>query len=234
MFRYMRQVSKTIFMEWLQNKVKRGETPLILVVGEQRKGKTALALRLAWEISQFRKVPFEINEDMFFKIEDFAYATQDKQNKTFVIDEAGISLDSYEHMSMEQRVYKHIIQTQAYKQNIVFLVLPFASEIGKQHTKHVHVILHVFDRGCYAMYRTIRWHNDLSQRPPRQELMERIVGIPLPPPEIWDEYKNKHQLKYKEEIMDLQIDMIESKKKRKALLNAVPKKRPALDAPIPT
>lgn len=206
----------TLLVQYIRNKLKKGYSPIILFVGRQRVGKTALALRIAYEINP----SFNAATDMFFRVEEFAEALHKGTSKVLILDEAGVSLDPYEHMSIQQRVYNHIIQTQAYKNVVVFLVLPFASEIGKQHRKHVHAIAQVFARGCYKLYRCQTWHADLSNKPPRLIDVETVVGVPLPPKHIWDVYLTNGQDTYKRDIMDLQLSILQKKntpKKKEAV-----------------
>jgi hypothetical protein len=200
----------TILIDYLTNQKRLGFSPIVLFTGRQRMGKTALAMRIASEIDP----DWNPNEYMMFRIEDFAEAYNKHNGKILILDEAGVSLDPYEHMSIQQRVYSHIVQTQAYKQNIVFLALPFASEIGKNHRKHVDAIVEVIWRGVYKLYRTSSWRSDLSQKPPRLELMEIVGGVPLPPKHIWDWYAGEGQKIYKENIMGLQNEILATRKRK--------------------
>lgn len=200
-------MNSAILITYLKSQIKKGYAPIVLFCGRQRTGKTALAMRIATEINADWSP-----EMMTYKIENFAdiYNKFDKQ--IIILDEAGVTLDPYEHATIQQRVYNHIIQTQAYKQNIVFLVLPFASEIGKQHRKHVDAIVEVVGRGTYKLYRTQSWRSDLSNKPPRLEIIEIVSGVPLPPARIWDWYKSEGQKVYKESIMQLQNDALAMRK----------------------
>jgi len=206
-----------ILLNYIRSRLMHGKSGLILVVGEQRSGKTAIALRIAYEIDH----AFDIDKQMFFKIQEFAGAMHRFNRKPLILDEAGVSLDPYEHMTITQRVYNHIIQTQAYKQNVVFLCLPFASEIGKQHRKHVNAIVEVQRPGVCKVYATFKWYADLSFKPPRSMLIEHISNppIPLPPPHIWDKYRSEFEKQYKESILNLQNDILDKKFQGKGSLS---------------
>lgn len=197
----------TLLLDFIRNQRNAGFAPIILFVGRQRIGKTALAMTTASEI----QTSWNPKELMMFKIEEFADAYDMHDNSILILDEAGVSLDPYEHASITQRVYNHIIQTQAYKSNIVFLVLPFASEIGKVHRKHVDAIVEVVGRGVYKLYRTRTWRSDLSNKPPRLEIIEIVCDVPLPKKEIWDWYKLEGQNIYKKSIMEMQKEMLKMK-----------------------
>lgn len=193
-----------LLLDYIRHQTKMGFSPIILFVGRQRMGKTALAMEIAHEIDP----KWDPKTNMMFRIEDFAEAYDTHEKSILILDEAGVPLDPYEHASITQRVYNHIVQTQAYKQNIVFLVLPFASEIGKQHRKHVDAIVEVIWRGVYKLYRTRSWRSDLSNKPPMLETIEIVGGVPLPPPHIWEWYKGEGQKTYKESIMAMQNEAL--------------------------
>src|SRR4030066_134127 len=80
---------------------KMGFSPIILFVGRQRVGKTALALKIAYEVNH----KFDIKKHMTYKIEDFAEAYDKYNNEVLILDEAGGPLDPYEHASITQRGY---------------------------------------------------------------------------------------------------------------------------------
>lgn len=204
-----------IFLKWIMSQINAGYSPLVLIVGRQRVGKTALALYWAWLIGQLRGHPFNIKTDMFFSVLDFATMTKQESNKTWVIDEAGVSLDPHGHAMLDQRVYSKIVQTQAYKSNVVFLVLPFARGIGKEHRDYVDVILSVTSRGTYKMEYIYKNYSQLNFRPFFKELFEMRYGIPLPPGHVWDEYKNNKQDEYKTTILNEQLEMLKTKMERK-------------------
>ncbi len=197
----------TGIIRYLNNRLSKGKSPIILVVGEQRSGKTALALRIAYEVDK----KFDIKKQMFFDIREFATAMHKFNKRVLILDEAGVSLDPYEHMSIKQRVYNHIVQTQAYKQNIIMLVLPFASEIGKQHRKHTSAIIECRGHGRYIAYAVMKWYSDLSLKPPRLMTIEEVYGVPLPPPHIWNTYLDEFEKSYKESILELQRGLLDLK-----------------------
>lgn len=199
-----------LLIDYLKIQTKLGFSPIVLFTGRQRMGKTAMAMRIAYELDP----TWDPKTCMTFRIEEFVEAYDKYSDKVLILDEAGVPLDPYEHFSITQRVYKHIIQTQAYKRNTVFLVLPFASEIGRAHCKHVTAIVEVVWRGVYVLYRTKSWHSDLSQKPPRLEKIEIVSHVPLPPPHIWEWYSSQGQTEYKESIMGMQKAVLEVRRKR--------------------
>lgn len=196
-----------LILRYVLNKMKKGHSPLIIVCGATRTGKTSLALKLASIIDP----TFNVEKQMFFKIQDFAQALSVSNNKCLILDEAGVTLDPLEFQSVQQKVYNHLIQTQAFRVNCVFLVLPMARGIGKMHRDYVNAVLEVFARGCYKLYKTSIWHSDLSYKPPRLTHLETVIGVPLPPEHIWKPYQEFGQAAYKNTILDIQMAILEKK-----------------------
>lgn len=202
--------NKTILFSYLKNQLKRGYSPIVLFVGKQRVGKTAMALKFAYDLNP----DFDLDKDLFFEVEKFAHAVYESNQRVLVLDEAGIELDPELHQSVAQRVYSHIVQSQAYKQNIVFICLPFASEIGKAHRKHVHAVAWVVAHGVYKLYSSSSWAASMSNVPPRLMHLETISDVPLPPAHIWEKYKTSHQHAFKQKILETEIAKINAKRER--------------------
>lgn len=200
--------SPSLVIQHLKNEIKKGYAPIVLFVGRQRVGKTAMSMRFAWELDHSWTTDL-----MTYKVEDFVEIYDKYNKKIIILDEAGVTLDPYEHMSITQRVYSHVIQTQAYKQNVVFLVLPRAKNIGRQHRDYVDIIIHVRGRGCYTAKVVVSPHDDLSFRPPFQWIAEEKFGVPLPPAHIWKPYLESGQKQYKENILEMQKQMLTKKMK---------------------
>ena len=209
-----------LVIRYIRHQIKQGYSPLILFVGRQRVGKTAMAMRMAYDLDNTWT-----NDLMTFKIEDFLQLYNKHSKKILILDEASIGLDPYEHMMITQRIYRHIIDTQAYKQNIVFIVLPFAKGIGRTHRDYVNIIINVRARGFYVAKAVVAWHDDLSYKPPFTWILEEIYDVPLPPTHIWEPYIKSGQKIYKENIMELQMTILERKKvgnsSRMNVVNAV-------------
>lgn len=196
----------SLTLDYIRKEKKKGYAPIILFVGRQRAGKTALAIRFAWELDPNWSLKY-----MTFKIEDFVDIYDKHKNKIIILDEASVSLDPYEHMTISQRVYRHIIDTQAYLGNIVFLVLPFAKGIGKMHRDHVNAMVYVKGRGYYVSKAVLSRHDDLTFKPPYTMILEECWGTPLPPKHLWETYLKEGQKIYKENILELQKNILMDK-----------------------
>lgn len=210
------RMEDTFLLQYLKNHTMKKFYPVILIVGRQRSGKTAMALWLAEQVCEFRGQKFNIDTDMFFSIEDMANRYKDAKNKVLILDEAGISLNVFEGNSLPQRVFMKIMDSQAYLGNVLVICLPHASDIGRHHRNHVNLILEMRGRGCYTLYHVSKRYRDLSMKPPFIEEFETVYGIPLPTKETWEKYLLVGQQKFKQEILDTQIELLEEKKALKA------------------
>lgn len=220
-------LSHTDTMKAFRKQIRDGYQLIVIFTGMQRSGKTATAMRFAYELDQSWTPDL-----MSFKIDDLVDLFSKNKHKIIIFDEAGVSLDPLQHLTLTQIVYKHIIQTQAYRQNHIFLCLPYAIEIGKAHRNHVQWTVNIRRYGNKVFYDTrkiMNRHDDLSFRPPYRYHLESAGAVPLPPKHIWEPYINKNQQVYKESIMTMQKNLLEARAKKNR-----PKPKPVLLTHVPT
>lgn len=196
----------TILLPWARNRVRRGFAPIILIVGKQRMGKTCLGLRLASELDS----NFNVDKQMFFDVISFAKATSKYNKKVLIVDEAGIELDTYRYSDVRQRAFSHIVQSQAYKQNTLFMILPHSSDLARCHRKYVDALLVIPSRGRYIFYRPTVDYWDMNEIDIRTMKMEEISNVPLPPDHLFNAYKSKYEKQIKQGIMEGEIDKLEA------------------------
>lgn len=201
----------------LNGQLRRGYAPIVLFVGRQRSGKTAAALTYAYEFDK----DFDVDKQMIFNIADFIEAVWKFNKKVIILDEVGTYLDPTMHLQLQQRAYAHIIQSQAYKQNIIFLVTPHAHDFGKYHRKDVDSIVRIVGRnknGAIAKISAVYTdYADLNEIKMWRKEMEIVSNIPLPPKHIWDAYINKYQSQQKEEILERERLKVMVKEMRDAM-----------------
>ena len=195
----------TLLTLWAKARVYRGFAPIILIVGKQRMGKTCLALLFAYLLDK----KFSPDKYMFFDILSFAKATNKYNKKILLLDEAGIELDTYRYSDVRQRCFSHIVQSQAYKQHTLFIVLPHASDLAKCHRKYVDALIVVNRRGGYIMYRPFVDYWDMNDIDINVRKMEEIYDIPLPPQHLFLEYKRKFEKQIKKGIIEGEIDKLD-------------------------
>ena len=191
----------TIFLDWCKAKIRRGFSPIALIVGEMRVGKTCTALTLAYGIDK----NFNPEEQMFFTVRDYLNAVKKFDHKVLILDEAGVELDSYRYSDARQRAFSHIIQSQAYKQNTLFIVLPHPSDFAKCHRKYVKALLVIPSRGRYIFYSPAVRYWDLNDLEITAKKIENVFDVPMPPAHIYNAYKQKYEKQIKEGILNKEI-----------------------------
>lgn len=193
---------KALLLEYLANKQRKGFSPICLICGEQRLGKTMLSFKLAWEL---KKYEFDPKKHYFTSVKEFAMAYFQNNNKVLIYDEIGDELDPFRAMDILNRAFSKIIQTQAFHNNILFAILPYAIDFTKGHRKYVKVVVEVVKRGRYKMYSTYTWAANLNETKIRLTHLETMDGVPLPPYHLEDYYKSKLEKSTKDEIMNRQL-----------------------------
>jgi hypothetical protein len=202
---YIIMENGTLLLQYIRNERRNGYSPIIEVVGRQRKGKTLTAMRLGYELDG---AAFKIEEQLKVNAIDVIRAYDKFNGRTIIYDEVGKDLDVYRAMDDINRAISHVIQSQAYKTNVLLLVLPFASDLGKSHRKHVNAVIYVYARGCYRLYSTYSWHADINDTPIRMKLMEDVRGVPLPPKHILDFYKANIEKQTKQDILEQELNKL--------------------------
>jgi hypothetical protein len=201
----------TIFLEWVRSRIRMGFSPIVLIVGKQRQGKTCMALRMAYEIDP----NFDVKKQMFFDVITYAKAVDKYKRKILILDEAGIELDTYRFSDVRQRCFSHLIQSQAYKQNTLFIVLPHASDLAKCHRKHVDSLMVIPFRGSYIFYSPRVAYYDMNEINFMVKKIEHILQVPLPPSHLFNEYKTQYEKQIKQDILEKEIDKLDAYLKKK-------------------
>ena len=198
------KIKDMITIIYLRNMLRKKKSPIILICGRRRMGKTMLALRLAEEIQP----DFDIKNQMFFEVSKFAHAINKYENKVLIMDEGGIELDPMRAFETKQIVYSHIVQSQGYKNNLIFLVLPVAIDFGKRHRYHVDAVIEVKGHGSFTLYRCNKWLANLNYSKITQERIESIKGVPLPSHHIKEYYLKVIEKDMKKTILEKEISKL--------------------------
>lgn len=124
--------------------VQNGYSPIIVICGQQQKGKTRLAVTLANILSVFLYYKWFEKKYFKFQPEDILKEMTDEGYQIFVLDESGASgtgINKNEWFSKVNKLVDYIFQTQAFLKNIYILTLPFLSDLTKDVRKYVDYIL---------------------------------------------------------------------------------------------
>lgn len=215
----------TAIVNWLKRDIKNNNTPLLIFCGRQRSGKTAFAMRVAWEVYG-DKFSFD---NVVNTIEDFAKLMKTKKNTCIILDEATVSLYVYDWNSFLHKIFTIIQDSQAYKHNMVIVVLPMVSHLTSQQKEMADAVVEmkkikVWDDKQHKFvakyfYKYMKQHQQYSNMNKRKIFMSTIVEtcgpVPLPPDHIWLPYLQKGQSEFKENILDEQLAEIAKRKTAK-------------------
>jgi hypothetical protein len=119
-------------------------SPIAIFTGNTQVGKSTVSYYLANRISKIKdKKNWDYTKFCCQDLNQFINAVDKYDNEIIVIEEAGFQLSSKEWYSQENIIFNKIMQTQAYKHNIYFLVLPYACGIAKDHRRMIDFLIWV-------------------------------------------------------------------------------------------
>lgn len=203
-----------ILLQWIRNRIRKNKAPVILVVGPPRVGKTFFTMSLCYMLDR----NFSVSKNISFEIIDYAQAVSKNKFAFLCVDEAGIELDTYKYSDMRQRVFSHLLQTQQYLQNTLFIILPHGSDLAKCHKKYINAFLQIKGYGHYVMRYPIIPYWDLNNIEFFSKKIEEVWDFPPPPKHLQDEYRTYFESQMKEKILELEIDKL-----KKHLAKGLPK-----------
>lgn len=131
-------------------------SPIILICGRPRSGKSVFALFISNVISTILYYQWFSLKDLYFFPKDLLRGINDYGNQILVLDEAGSSLNKRQWFTDFTFAFDQILQTQGYLNNVYIFVLPFASDLVKDCRKYVDFMCHTKRRGrlrCKKIYK---------------------------------------------------------------------------------
>jgi hypothetical protein len=147
-----------LYYPWLLNgvinRLNEGFAPIIVICGQERIGKSTMAVDLAWRLAnEANALDIKLDGD---NIQDFlAYQpqtfleiiTESEGRKPVLIDEAGVVAGSQDHQTKENRIIKKVIQTMGYKNNVYIFILPDFKALDKKIRNKVDFKVELYERG---------------------------------------------------------------------------------------
>lgn len=114
-------------------------SPIVAVVGDTQKGKSTFVHWLANEIHRikhilglFKNPVWDYKKLCAKSFKNFQGYVEENNNVVVGIEEAGWQLSGDEWWSLENKLFNRIAQTQGYKRNVYFLVMPSGQDISKR------------------------------------------------------------------------------------------------------
>ena len=147
-----------LYYPWLLNgvinRLNNGFAPIVVICGQERVGKSTMAVDLAWRLSnEANALDVELDKDNIQEL--LAYQpqtfleiiTESDGRKPVLIDEAGVVAGSQDHQTKENRIIKKVIQTMGYKNNVYIFILPDFKALDKKIRNKVDFKVELYDRG---------------------------------------------------------------------------------------
>lgn len=184
-------------VKYVNNKWKRGHSPLIGICGETNTGKTYTALGMADILTGGK---FNPGTNMFVDMRKFIYKFSTSNHEVFIIDEAKIHLDTTRYWEDLNKLFADIIATQRHRNNLYIVIMPLIKGLAKQHRDMLDVIIEMKSPGWAMTYIVNRRWSEIQHF----ELWKSFMGamtIPLPRKELIDSYK-KVEKESKDSIMN--------------------------------
>ena len=142
-----------------------GYSPIVLVCGRQRKGKTRFGATLANIFNVFLYYQyFNPNKGFFLYPRNLLQAITDEGYQIFVLDEAGSSgsgINKREWYSELAELFDYVLQTQGNLNNIYIFILPFASDLTTDIRKYVDYLLSAKKKGLFKGYKIYKREDQL-------------------------------------------------------------------------
>lgn len=173
------------------NRMKKGYSPIILIVGSQRSGKSFIAIWLSNIITQFfHNQNFDPFTNTFYDPVKIIDGLGEREKQTIVIDEAGAYLNKQEWYNRVVKAFDKIIQTQGYLCNCYIFISPFGSDIAKTFRKHFDFQLYLKKRGDVIVRQIPKKYASMNDDRLKLFFLERIsVNKTDLDTKLWDQYE---------------------------------------------
>lgn len=184
------------------NRMRRNFSPIILICGGQRIGKSFVAVWLSYKILRIfhYEKKFDISRHTFYDPMEAIRNLKVMEREPVIIDEAGSLFNKTEWYRRITRAFDKIIQTQGYKCNCYIFVSPFGSDIAKTFRKHFDFIINVRRKGLLKVKQVPKRYDDMTGKVSFPYILEQIrLPKNAVPKILWEEYE-EHSIKKKEEL----------------------------------
>lgn len=198
------------------DQVENGYSPIILIVGKQRRGKSNMGVAIGNLLMQhFHNKSFSPQKNLFFDPIDLLMHMEDARKEPLIIDEAGVMFNAQEFYSHLNIAMNKIIQSQAVLNNVYILILPMAKNLAKSHRNFINFRLNMVARGMAIVHKYNIKYEDFDEGKKRCKFVfiERFCQGFLNN-EVWKEYEELANSKKGEIRKELKNFLIAEKQKK--------------------
>ncbi len=204
-----------IFLHKLFTRLKNGYSQLVIICGQQRIGKSFIAIWLAYLYMIIQNKPFDPKNHTFYDPIKSIEGLGGIDKEPLVVDEAGSLLTKREWYKKTHTALDRMIQTQGYKTMLFIFVSPFTSDIDKTFQKHFDFQLRVDGRGRYKAFQIFKKYDEFRQEKSTRRMFLDDVRLKITdiPKKIWDDYM-EFSIKQKENMRLITLDEQKRNKKK--------------------
>ena len=134
------------------------QNSFVLVVGNPRTGKSMFGQKMCEEIANIKGTEFDVEKQLTFDdVKKFMIWSKTATESQFILDETGVSsgASSDNFWSFEQRIFRQFVQTQGFRKNILFWILPSVVFLQKRFRFLTNYAVKTVRQGTVNVYKVI-------------------------------------------------------------------------------
>lgn len=189
-------------------RMKAGMSPIILIVGNQRYGKSFLACWLGYILMKSLGKEFSVKRNCIYTLEQAVELIDNTTKEVLIFDEMIGMGYKREFWKKEHFHLTKILNVLAYKQMIYIMILPMAKDLDSSFASQVELVLWTKKRGIVIVQKPrknyTRFYAKDDYRVPYDKFSISMKAVPK---EIWKDYK-KYSFEMKQKINDVINDEI--------------------------
>jgi hypothetical protein len=179
----------------------------ILVTGRPRTSKSAFCIKECERIAEIKGQEFDIDKQLTLDdIKKFFYWSKSAYQSMFIIDEIGTQLSTNQYWSVISSIFRVYTQTQGFRENIVFMVLPFSKTLQTFFKYTADYGIKTIRQGRVSVYKTVV--DTLSDKKPFFKPKYVSIDFTLPKEKIWLPYLQMKK-EWNDKRLTTDIDVID-------------------------
>lgn len=213
----VKPTKKYLLKLFLRSKLEQGYSPIVVITGHTRGGKTCMALKLAEDIDN----DFDFKTSYYSEVTNFIMNIQNLKGRVCIIDEVGYQLSAMQWWTKINKVMNYILQTQGLRNVCYIFVLPHLEYLAKHIRRMLDVVGEMKNKGIMRVYFVQTFHSKLEGKKTYLYNVETLVNVPLP--KCFDEFKEVEKGFKLDILKELQEDILlhqQQEQHDKAILKA--------------
>lgn len=192
------------FMAHIVKDLRAGFSPIILVVGRQRSGKSFVTIMVCWWLSEVFNQPLVIKDILYYEpdkaVENLNEAARYRPR---VLDEAAINLHRRDWQKKSHSAFSKVIISQGVRNDFrliilletakhfpFFLCTPFKADIDTSLLRHCDYMIHVIRRGKFMAFKFVKHHDRDDGKDNHKLFLDQVFYNKKDlPAKLWAEYE---------------------------------------------